>query len=76
MRPEDFTNPPGKIIKTAEGYWAFIPAPLPSAIDLDLKTTNLLAEAERGMGELVGIGKRLNACQADRFKSGAPVEPC
>src|SRR2546426_7187170 len=59
MRPEDFTNPPGKVLKTAEGYWAFIPAPLPSAIDLDLKTTNLLAEAERGMGELVGIGKRL-----------------
>jgi Fic family protein len=60
MQPSDFTKKSqGKLVKAKEGYWAFVPDPLPTNIDLDLKTVSLLAEAERGLGELVGIGKRL-----------------
>lgn len=60
MQPADFgKNSPGKLVKATDGYWAFVPDPLPKSIDLDLKTINMLAEAERGVGELVGIGKRL-----------------
>ena len=60
MQPADFSeNSPGKLVKTSDGYWAFAPDPLPKDIVLDLKTISMLAEAERGVGELVGIGKRL-----------------
>jgi Fic family protein len=60
MQPADFgRDSPGKLVRATDGYWAFVPDPLPKNIDLDLKTINMLAEAERGVGELVGIGKRL-----------------
>ncbi len=46
-------------MRAPDGYWAFVPDPLPSRFDLDLPTVSLLTEAERGMGELVGVGKLL-----------------
>lgn len=60
MEPSDFTEKsPGRLVKTAEGYSAFVPNPLPSSTDLDVRAIKLLAEAERRVGELVGIGRRL-----------------
>lgn len=60
MKKEDFESlAPGRLVKTVDGDWAFTPTPLPPSIELDLKMVNLLTDAERAIGELSGIGKRL-----------------
>ena len=64
MRVEDFgENAPGKLVRAhgirAGDYWAFDPDPLPGSLDLDVETVNLLATAERAVGELNGIGRML-----------------
>src|SRR5215213_2752897 len=60
MQPEHFTsNAPGRLIVAPEGHLAYDPDPLPPKIDLELSTVNLLAEAERALGELKGVGQRL-----------------
>lgn len=60
MNPEEFRNSPsGKVIRTLEGYWAFVPHPLPPPIEYDTETVELLSEADRGLGNLAGIGQLL-----------------
>lgn len=60
MNKSDFSSvSPGKLVRTLEGDWGFVPDPLPPTIELDLKLVNLLTHAERSIGELSGIGKRL-----------------
>jgi Fic family protein len=60
MRPDDFTaNAPGRLVTAPEGHLAYVPDPLPPDIDLKPGTVNLLADAERALGELKGVGQRL-----------------
>ena len=64
MRVEDFgENAPGKLLHahdfTVGAYWTFDPDPLPPSLHLDVNTVNLLATAERAVGELNGIGRML-----------------
>lgn len=64
MRGEDFgENAPGKLLRshsnTVGDYWTFVPDPLPQSMGLDSDTVNLLATAERAVGELNGIGRML-----------------
>ena len=60
MNSEDFnSSSAGKCIKTLEGYWAFVPSPLPLEIAYDKETIRLLSDADRLLGELSGIGKLL-----------------
>ncbi len=60
MKPEDFTkSTAGQCIKTPQGYWAFVPKPLPPKIDYPLSLVNLLSDAERALGELSGMGRLL-----------------
>lgn len=64
MRGEDFgENAPGKLLRahgnTVGDYWTFVPDPLPQSMGLDADTVNLLATAERAVGELNGIGRML-----------------
>ncbi len=60
MRREDFTaNAPGRLVTAPEGHLAYDPNPLPPEFDLELSTVNLLADAERALGELKGVGQRL-----------------
>ncbi len=60
MNPEEFRgSSSGKVIRTREGYWAFVPNPLPPSIDYDSETVRLLSEADRGLGNLAGIGHLL-----------------
>ena len=48
---------PGKIVQTLRGYEAYVPGKLPRHIALrDAKLIRLLAEAERSLGRLSGIG--------------------
>ena len=56
MNPEEFrASTSGKVIRTIEGYWAFVPHPLPPPIAYDRETVELLSDADRGLGRLAGI---------------------
>ena len=47
MDPQPFKNSKaGKCIKTRQGYWAFIPHPLPPNLELDWELANLLSQAD------------------------------
>lgn len=59
MNPADFTNPlTGSLVRTIEGQHAFVPAPLPPAIDLASIAVSM-AEAMQAVGELKGACRRL-----------------
>jgi len=49
----------GKIIKTDKDYSAFVPHPLPPEIKYSRESINLLAEANRHLGNLNGVGALL-----------------
>lgn len=60
MNPEDFVNSTaGQCIRTPQGYWAFIPNPLPPKIEYSAALARLLSDAERALGELAGAGRLL-----------------
>ncbi|MCA9863867.1 MAG: Fic family protein [Thermomicrobiales bacterium] len=60
MRRESFTNDaPGRLVQDPEGHLAFVPDPLPPELHLDNSTVNALANAERVLGELKGLGRGL-----------------
>lgn len=60
MNAEEFGgSPSGKLIRTVQGYWAFVPNPLPPPIEYDSETVDLLSDADRGLGRLAGIGQLL-----------------
>jgi Fic family protein len=60
MNHLDFQNSPsGRCIRTPQGYWAFVPNPLPPHIDYDEGLIALQSEADRLLGELSGIGRVL-----------------
>ena len=63
MRPSDFTSDaPGRLVKSTQGYWTYEPNPLPpseESLKLDFRLARDLAEAERAIGELAGVGRML-----------------
>src|SRR4029078_10796737 len=60
MHPEEFmATAPGRLVVAPEGHLAYVPDPLPPALVFGRSTINLMAEAERGLGELKGVGRRL-----------------
>jgi len=60
VKPEDFAkSTAGQCIKTPQGYWAFVPNPLPPQIDYPLSLVNLLSDADRALGRLDGVGRIL-----------------
>jgi Fic family protein len=59
MNPSDFKAPQaGRVVKCRD-YWAFVPAPLPSAIDYDPALVLLLSRADAALSELSGLGRHL-----------------
>ncbi len=52
-------SPAGKTIRTPQGYWAFVPNPLPPEVDYTARLVNLLSEADRALGALEGMGRIL-----------------
>lgn len=50
---------PGRKIRCAEGYEAFLPAPLPPAVDWSPALVRALSDADRAVGRLAGEGGRL-----------------
>lgn len=58
MKTTDFSkSAPGKVIKTLEGYHAFIPDPLPPQLEWSNKLLGSLASAERSIARLEEVGK-------------------
>ncbi|MDP2966461.1 MAG: Fic family protein [Pelolinea sp.] len=56
MNPRDFlSQAAGKPIRTKQGYWAFVPNPLPQKIEIGNELVKFLGEADRAMGELKGL---------------------
>jgi Fic family protein len=47
------------LIKTLTGYWAFVPTPLPPAIEFDAALVLLLSQADAALSELSGLGRYL-----------------
>ncbi|MCG3201474.1 MAG: Adenosine monophosphate-protein transferase SoFic [Gammaproteobacteria bacterium] len=58
MDPTEFKCPEaGRVIRTAEGYHAFVPAPLPPRIDYTPELVLTLSRADAALGELSGLGR-------------------
>jgi Fic family protein len=60
MNPEVFVAPAaGRVVKTPEGYWAFVPAPLPPQLEYDAEFVRQLSRADAALSELSGLGRLL-----------------
>jgi Fic family protein len=60
MRAEDFRAPAaGRLMTTMDGALAFIPAPLPPAIEYDAELVLALSRADGKLSELSGLGRQL-----------------
>jgi Fic family protein len=58
MKPESFRSPEaGVVIKTMNGYWAFVPAIPPPVITYDPSLALLLSQADSALSELSGLGR-------------------
>jgi Fic family protein len=60
MQPSVFSkDAPGRLVKTQEGYWSYVPAPLPPRVDFDAELVRRLSDADQALGELRGVGRML-----------------
>jgi len=60
MDAEAFRNSPsGRLVHAPTGYVAFVPNPLPPTLQWSPSLVTRLSEADRGLGELAGLGRML-----------------
>ncbi len=60
MQQVDFKeDASGGLVKSKEGFWAFVPNPLPPQLSLDMETVQALSQAAQALGELAGVGEML-----------------
>jgi Fic family protein len=60
MNPVKFnSSSSGKVVRMPQGYWAFLPAPLPLRLEYPPALVSALSTADRAMGELKGLGGTL-----------------
>src|SRR5260370_36775603 len=52
-------NKPGKLVSTAQGYWAFVPNSLAPNLELTWEFVNQISEADRRLSELAGAARTL-----------------
>jgi Fic family protein len=56
MKPNEFRDPKvGQAIRTRTGYWAFIPARLPPAIEWSMPLLSALSDADRDLSRLTAL---------------------
>ena len=56
MKPNEFRDSKvGRAIRTRTGYWAFIPARLPPAIDWSMPLLSVLSDADRDLSRLTAL---------------------
>ncbi len=61
MDPSKFqASTSGKVVRQPQGYWAFLPAPLPPALTFSPSLVTALSAADRALGELRGLGGALS----------------
>jgi cell filamentation protein, protein adenylyltransferase len=55
--PEDFEQPQRRFVRRqVGGYWAFVPPPPPTKVQLEGQLPLILSESDRRLGELAGAG--------------------
>ncbi len=60
MDPKDFHAPQaGRVVRTTQGYAAFVPAPLPPKLNYDSELVLALSQADSALSELSGLGRHL-----------------
>lgn len=60
MQPSDFgKDKAGRLIKAAQGYWAFDPDPLPPSLMPTWELTGEISNADRALSELAGVARTL-----------------
>lgn len=60
MNPEEFSEQKsGTLVRTAQGYLAFVPNPLPPKIEFDMALVIALSRADTALSELSGLGGQL-----------------
>jgi Fic family protein len=60
MKPQEFIQcRTGKVIRTRQGYWAFIPNSLPPALNWTPRLVSRLSEASAALGELAATSRYL-----------------
>lgn len=60
MNPADFHAPEaGRVVRVAHGGYAFVPAPLPPAINYTAELVQQLSRADQALSELSGLGRHL-----------------
>jgi len=60
MKPTDFHAPgAGRVVKVAHGGYAFVPAPLPPAINYTAELVGQLSRSDQALSELSGLGRYL-----------------
>ena len=60
MRFESFVAPAaGELVQSPQGAWAFVPAPLPPAIEYTPRLVKRLSAADAALGELSGLGRKM-----------------
>ncbi len=52
-------SPSGKLIRATEGYWAFVPGPLPPKLEWDDALVSVMSKADIALGTLSGLGETL-----------------
>jgi Fic family protein len=52
-------HPGGRLIKTAQDYWAYVPGPLEPAFEYDRQLVGRLSDADRALSELAGVARTL-----------------
>lgn len=60
MNPDDFHAPEaGRVVEITHGGYAFVPAPLPPAINYTAELVRQLSRADQALSELSGLGRHL-----------------
>lgn len=60
MSPEDFIDPTtGRLEPGPDGTWTFVPSSLPKEIGFSTSQVRQIANAERALGELAGVGRQI-----------------
>lgn len=60
MKTSDFNDlAPGRLIRDAQGYLAFLPAPLPPKLTWTAAEASALSAADQAVGRLAGVGQGL-----------------
>lgn len=52
-------SPSGKLVRATEGYWAFVPGPLPPKLEWDDVLVSVMSKADLALGTLSGLGETL-----------------